>query len=121
HHLPKAMLKAGVLFNHFVELIVPWFLFAPRRLRYVAGGFTILFHVVLILSGNLSWLNYITIVLCIACFDDHFLSRITPRFILSRVPAHDARPTSLSLPHATAVSMLALLVLLLSIQPALNL
>src|SRR5438552_6792024 len=86
HHLPKSMLKAGVLFNHFVELIVPWFLFAPRRLRYVAGGITILFQVILILSGNLSWLNYITIVLCIACFDDKFLSCLTPKFILN--PPH---------------------------------
>src|SRR3989442_3669566 len=63
HHLPKSMLKAGVLFNHFVELIVPWFLFAPRRLRYVAGGITIVFQVLLILSGNLSSLDYIPNVL----------------------------------------------------------
>jgi hypothetical protein len=181
HHLPQSALKMGVLFNHFVELIVPWFFFAPRRLRCVAGGFTILFQVVLILSGNLSWLNYITIVLCIACFDDKSLSRLTPKFLMHpphlnplpqrgeeetaagpagfgsigqrpsrettsdipsplagegrargvavfhrlgnclRIPIEDAYPKTLSLPHATAVSVLTLLVLLLSIQPALNL
>ncbi len=29
HHAPRWFHKAGVLFNHFTELIVPWFYFAP--------------------------------------------------------------------------------------------
>ena len=76
HHAPRWFHKAGVLFNHFTELIVPWFYFAPAPLCYWAGAITILFQITLILSGNLSWLNYITIVLCIPCFDDHFLGRV---------------------------------------------
>jgi hypothetical protein len=40
-----------------------------------AAGFTISFQVILILSGNLSWLNWLTLSLCIACFDDRFVSR----------------------------------------------
>ena len=45
----------------------------PAPLCYWAGAITIVFQITLILSGNLSWLNYITIVLCIPCFDDRFL------------------------------------------------
>ena len=30
HHAPRWFHKAGVLFNHFTELIVPWFYFMPR-------------------------------------------------------------------------------------------
>src|ERR1051326_3897250 len=115
HHLPQSALKMGVLFNHFVELIVPWFFFAPRRLRFVAGGFTILFQVVLILSGNLSWLNYITIVLCIPCFDDRFLSRII--HVSSRIGATG----HMSFPHTIAVGVLTVIVLVLSWRPARNL
>ena len=44
HQLPPSLLKAGVLFNHFAELIVPWFYFAPRPLRHGAGIITILFQ-----------------------------------------------------------------------------
>jgi len=36
-----------------------------------------LFQLTLIVSGNLSWLNYITIALCIPCFDDAFLSWVS--------------------------------------------
>lgn len=113
HFLPRPVLKGGVLLNHVVELVAPWFVFAPPPLCYVAGGLQIFFQVLLILSGNLSWLNYITIALCIPCFDDAFLSRF------------------LSLPHPAAnpmspvrylvLGLLAALVLLLSLRPARNL
>ena len=39
----------------------------------------IAFQLLLIFSGNLSWLNYLTLVLCFACFDDDFLRRFLPR------------------------------------------
>lgn len=113
HHLPLRVHKAAVLFNHFVELVVPFFLFVPGPLRYVAGGLTILFQVILILSGNLSWLNYITIVLCIPCFDDRFLTellQVSPPAALVFSPFHHG-----------AVLALALLVAILSIQPTRNL
>ncbi len=70
HHLPVWIQKGSVLFTHFVELIVPFFIFGPRWIRGIAGLLTILFQGTLILSGNLSWLNYLTIVLTISCFDD---------------------------------------------------
>ena len=44
-----------MLFNHFVELIAPFFVFGPRRARLVAGGLIVLFQSLLILSGNLSF------------------------------------------------------------------
>jgi hypothetical protein len=75
HHAAPWFHKLGVLYNHFVELIVPWGLFWPRRLAMWAAGFTIVFQLMLILSGNLSWLNWLTLSLCIACFDDRFFER----------------------------------------------
>ncbi len=113
HHLPRALRQGSVLFNHFVELIVPWFFFAPPPVCYVAGGLTILFQLFLILSGNLSWLNYATIVLCIPCFDDALLARM--------IPIRHSIPAALSLGQIIAVGLLTLLVLWLSIGPARNL
>jgi hypothetical protein len=68
HHMPMWFHQAGCLFNHFAELIVPWFYFAPRRIRHVAGIITIVFQIILILSGNLSFLNWLTIVIAIPLF-----------------------------------------------------
>ncbi|MCB0344312.1 MAG: lipase maturation factor family protein [Bdellovibrionales bacterium] len=72
HRLPAWLLKSGVLFNHLVELLAPWMMLGPRRLRIVGGLLTISFQLILILSGNLSWLNWLTIIAVLACFDDSF-------------------------------------------------
>ena len=113
HHAPRWTHKLGVLFNHFVELIVPWFYFLPAPICYWAGALTILFQITLILSGNLSWLNYITIVLAIPCFDDRFLARLID--ISHTMPAH------ISWPHMILVSALTITVLTLSWWPTRNL
>ena len=54
--------KGGVLFNHFVELLVPFGLLLTAPFRIIAGLFTALFQFVLIISGNLSWLNWLTLI-----------------------------------------------------------
>jgi len=84
HQMPIWFHYGGVLFNHFVELIVPWFLLLGRRFRLWAGFFTVLFQIILIISGNLSWLNYLTLLVCIPCFDDRFLSGLIPTGIKKR-------------------------------------
>ncbi|XP_063434753.1 lipase maturation factor 1-like [Mytilus trossulus] len=70
HQSPEVFHKFETLTNHFVELVVPFLLFLPRRLCMVGGAIQILFQVVLIISGNLSFLNWLTIVPSLACFDD---------------------------------------------------
>lgn len=79
HQLPPLAHKASVLATHIVELVVPFFLFATRRLRHTAALIQLVFQLLLIFSGNLSWLNYLTLILCLACFDDDFLRRLLPR------------------------------------------
>ncbi len=79
HQLPPWFHRAEVGFNHFVELVVPWFLFAPRPYRTVAGAFLIAFQLLLILSGNLSFLNWLTLVICLSAFDDEALGRLSAR------------------------------------------
>ena len=114
HHLPRWWQKTCCFFTLVVELVVPWFLFAPwRRIRAAAGLLTIYFQFTLILSGNLSWLNYVTIALCIPCFDDAMLARV--------FRIHHAEPTHSPLGHRVAVYVLLSVVLLLSIRPTINL
>jgi hypothetical protein len=115
HHSPRWTHKTGVLFTHFAQLVVPWFYFAPAPLCYCAGAITIVFQITLVLSGNLSWLNYITIVLCIPCFDDRLLASFI--HIASRVGG----TAEMSLPHAIAVGAVTAIVLALSWRPARNL
>lgn len=83
-HLPAWALKSGVVFNHVAELALPWFVFGPRRLRLVAGLGMIAFQGALIVSGNLSFLNWLTIVPCLACLDDALLRRLVPARLAAR-------------------------------------
>jgi hypothetical protein len=117
HFAPQWVRHGGVLFNHFVELVAPWLVFAGRRPRLVAAVAFVAFQAALIGSGNLSFLNWLTIVPCLACFDDAFLRRLLPaRWRPDRDPA--ARPGK-----ATTVTswVLAAIVAWLSIDVVLNL
>lgn len=79
HHLPHAVLAGGVVVNHIVEVVLPWFAFGPRVLRLIAAVGMAAFQIVLILSGNLAFLNWLTLVPVLALFDDDFLVRCVPR------------------------------------------
>ena len=120
HFLPRLALRAGVMFNHVAEIIAPWFVFGPRTLRRIAGVVIILFQLSLILSGNLSFLNWITIVPALACLDDACWARILPNFLVRRAThaAAHARPSKAMRTTGLAV---AGLVVLLSFQPVMNL
>jgi hypothetical protein len=74
HKEPVWFHQFETMANHFVELVAPLLLFLTRRPRIIGGIIQILFQVTLIISGNLSFLNWLTIVPCLACFDDSFLS-----------------------------------------------
>ncbi|KAM8798527.1 lipase maturation factor 1 [Eudromia elegans] len=74
HHSPWWFHRFETLFNHFIELVVPFFIFLGRRMCLVHGVLQILFQALLIASGNLSFLNWLTVVPSIACFDDASLA-----------------------------------------------
>ena len=126
HQLPPVIHKMGVLFNHLVEIVAPWFLFGPRRLRLVGGVLLVVFQLLLIASGNLSWLNYMTLTLCVPCFDDRAWRWVWAR--ISR-PSRGGEPAAPACPSATrarplsnrvVVSALVALVLYLSVGPVAN-
>ena len=79
HQAPVWFHKGGVLFNHLVELIAPLLLFGPRLGRHVAASLMLIFQVLLIFSGNLAFLNWLTIVPILACLDDTIWARVVPK------------------------------------------
>ncbi len=120
HFRPHWFHRAGTLWNHFVELVVPWFGFGPRPVRHVAGVLLVTFQIFLIFSGNLSFLNWLTIVPCLACFDDSFWAWLLPRWFGERArrAAVEARPCE---PLVFTVVVFTMIVALLSIAPITNL
>jgi len=120
HHLPHVVHAAGVLFNFVAELVAPFFAFGPRRARLAAAVVMIGFQIVLISSGNLAFLNWLTLVPALACLDDRALARILPRRIVqwAKRETIEDEPTRASL---WASGGYALVVVVLSIAPISNL
>ncbi len=119
HFLPRAILKAGVWFNFLAELVAPFFAFWPRIARHIAGSIIVALQLTLILSGNLSFLNWLTIIPALACFDDGFWSKFLPRSLVRRAE-YVARFAIPSRPMLATAWTIAILIALLSIQPVIN-
>jgi len=76
HRLPKRLHRVEVAANHFTQLVVPFGLFAPQPIANVAAVFIIVTQGWLLLSGNFSWLNAVTLVLACSALDNSLLSRV---------------------------------------------
>jgi hypothetical protein len=113
HQLPKVLHRLAVLFSHFVQLIAPFGLFAPQPFASIAGGLIVFHQLWLIVSGNYSWLNWLTVALGVTAFSDSTLSAVIPLAVPHTVPRS---PFFDALLYALGVTTAAL-----SIQPALNL
>lgn len=105
HHLPGPLHKAEVAANHFTQLVVPFLLFAPQPIATAAAALMIVTQLWLVLSGNFSWLNWLTIVLALSAV----------RFPVSP-PSAPAAP----LWYEIVVLAVAALVVVLSHRPVVN-
>ena len=112
HHLPAWLHKASVAFSHFVQVIVPFGIFGPQPIASIAATFMIVHQLLLIVSGNYSWLNWLTVVLAFAGFSDATLA-----FLPIGIAEAAARPFAFEV----LLYVLAAVTVVLSVKPAINL
>jgi len=121
HRLPNPAHRVGVLTNHVVELAVPFLYFGPPRVAALAGLATVGFQGWLVLTGNFSFLNFLTIVLAGSLFADSVASGGAAALGLSGlVPPVPATLSPLALPVQIALASVVLLVVILSYYPVAN-
>jgi len=72
---PEWFKHFSVAFCLVVEIIVPFFIWAPRRPRLIAAGLMIFLQVVIAITGNYCFFNLLTIALCLLLIDDATLVR----------------------------------------------
>jgi len=70
HLLPLWFQKSALLITYAVELILPFFIFLPRRLKNTAIAGLIFLQVMIIITGNYGFFNLLTIILCLTLLDD---------------------------------------------------
>jgi lipase maturation factor 1 len=82
HQLPAWFHRGSCALMFWIELAVPFLIFMPRRARIAAGLLLAAFQLLIILTGNYTFFNWLTIALCILLLDDFFLrERLPARFI----------------------------------------
>ena len=70
HQLPEWFDRLSLRLMMFVELVLPFLFFLPRRLRHFAFLGQVVLQLLIILSGNYGFFNLLTIILCIPLLDD---------------------------------------------------
>jgi predicted DCC family thiol-disulfide oxidoreductase YuxK len=85
--LPARVLQFATAGTFFIELILPFLIFCPRRLRFCAAFGILLLQTGISLTGNYNWFNLQTMLLCLLLFDDAALQKILPRCLQRRLPA----------------------------------
>ena len=79
YQLPAWCQRASTAFVFFVELLVPFLTFAPLKLRRTAGCFLIALQVLILLTGNYTFFNWLTIALCLFLFADPHAGQPRPQ------------------------------------------
>ncbi|GGW10625.1 membrane protein [Streptomyces capoamus] len=105
HHLPRPLHRVEVAANHVTQLVVPVLLFAPQPIASAAAALMIVTQLWLVLSGNFSWLNWITIVLALSAL---------------RLPVTAPSVPAAPLWYEVLVLAVAALLVVLSRSPVLN-
>ena len=93
HHLPVAFQRFSCAGMFAIEGLVPWLFFAParlRRLRFTGAFITIGFQLLIALTGNYGFFNWLTIALCVPLLDDG---------VFRRAPATTPAPAEAAAPE----------------------
>jgi predicted DCC family thiol-disulfide oxidoreductase YuxK len=87
YQLPMWFQRGSVGFVFFVELVVPFLIFAPRQVRFFAARAIVVLQVLILLTGNYAFFNLLTISFCLFLMDDAVFRRMLSKRARWRVAA----------------------------------
>jgi predicted DCC family thiol-disulfide oxidoreductase YuxK/uncharacterized membrane protein YphA (DoxX/SURF4 family) len=88
HQLPQSVQTFCVFVMFAIELVVPVFIFSGRRLRLAAAGIFAAFQILILLTGNYTFFNWLTLLLCVPLLDD----RVLPTFGQKPMSGQESSP-----------------------------
>jgi predicted DCC family thiol-disulfide oxidoreductase YuxK len=98
-HLSTPVLRFATAGMFFVELILPFLIFCPRRLRFCAAFGILLLESCILITGNYNWFNLQTMLLCLLLFDDAAFQQCLPQRLVQvlsrRVPQRSSKAASI--------------------------
>jgi uncharacterized membrane protein YphA (DoxX/SURF4 family) len=111
HQLPASILRVLCFLMFVIELAVPFLIFCGRKPRRLAAALFLLLQVVILLTGNYTFFNWLTILLCVTLLDDEALQKLFPQrlFPESSLSTGKRWPWKITLPVAVLVFFLTII------------
>ena len=115
---PEWFKKFSVAFCLLVEIVVPFFIWAPRRLRLGAATLLVTLQIAIALTGNYCFFNLLTVALCLLLLDDDVWRRRRGALqnSMSRAGGTGAVVSAGSLLKLSRVAALAVLIITLPLN-----
>ncbi len=79
YFLPDWFHRICIVGVFFIELVVPFFVFFPRRFRLFAAWSFIILQCSIIATGNYGFFNLLTLLLCLFLFEDRDIEKFFPQ------------------------------------------
>src|SRR5208282_1595608 len=76
--LPLWFQKVSCFTMFCIELGAPFLIFSPRRLRFCGGAAIAFLQILILLTGNYTFFNLLTLALCLLLLDDYVLMNLKP-------------------------------------------
>lgn len=78
-------LSCAMLFG--IEVGAPFLIFMPRRFRFLGAGLLGGLQSLILITGNYTFFNWLTLALCLFLLDDIVLTRVVPRRLAASFPS----------------------------------
>jgi predicted DCC family thiol-disulfide oxidoreductase YuxK len=118
HQLPAGFQTLSCVFLFAVELAVPFLVFAPRRAKLLAFVLLVTLQVLIAVSGNYAFFNWLAVALCFLLLDDAaFPPRRAPP-APAEIPAGPRKrwPVPILAPLATVLFVTSFVQLVLTVR-----
>lgn len=84
HQLPAWFQKMSAASMFAIEFVVPFLIFSPRRARLCAFVLLNFLQIMIALTGNYCFFNWLTIALSFVLLDDAYLQKVFPKGLAER-------------------------------------
>ena len=78
NQLPLWFQKLSCAAMFAIEIGAPFLIFAPRRLRFLGAALLAWLQLLILLTGNYAYFNWLSLALCLLLLDDFLLEKIVP-------------------------------------------
>jgi predicted DCC family thiol-disulfide oxidoreductase YuxK len=109
NQLPLWFQKLSCVGMFAIELGAPWLIFAPRRIRFFGAAALTCLQILILVTGNYTFFNWLALALCLLLLDDFVFQKLLPQKFVGRFRSfglsHPRRwPKAVIIPVAVVVT-----------------